>query len=73
MILSNEGLKSDKKLTICCVILGLEEELKYKKKKGWMFSLSLWLYMAYSNTVAREVLLNVSDYDTVNDFPFNSE
>ena len=34
MILSNEGLKSDKKLTICCVILGLEEELKYKKKKG---------------------------------------
>ena len=33
MILSNEGLKSDKKLTICCVILGLEEELKYKKKK----------------------------------------
>jgi len=34
MILSNKGLKSDKIVTICCVILGLEEERKYKKKKG---------------------------------------
>ena len=34
MILSSEGLKSDKTVTICCVILDLEEGQKYKRKKG---------------------------------------
>lgn len=71
MILSNEGLKSDKTVTVVLSWAWNKNENTRERKDEC--SLCLSDSMAYSNIVAREVLLNVSDYDTVNDFPFHSE
>lgn len=71
MILSNEGLKSDKTVTVVLSWAWNKNEIQEKERMNVLCLSDS--YMAYSNIVAREVLLNVSDYDTVNDFPFHSE